>query len=141
MLAYAGNGYTEAFAANYDRVIERLNAGEDILIVAGPDDICEALLSEADCHCNNESVKRRDADAVAAVCALLGRQAGETTLLVLDADTLADLRDGFASGAIRKACGAYPDSGPCEWYALCSGIAADGFRAGKLRGPLDADTN
>jgi uncharacterized protein len=156
MLAYAGKGYTQAFVENYDAVMARLNAREEILVVAGPDDICAALLgafsgkvetgfppenateqetNEPDCHCHNESVRRRDADAAEAVSQLLGRTIEAGTTLVVDHATLAILRAGFAGGALRKACGAHPDSGPCDWYALCSEIAAHGFRGSKLSPP------
>lgn len=133
MLAYAGKGYTQAFSENYDRVIARLAAGEDIAIVEGPDDICAALLAEPDCHCHNESVRRRDRDAAQAVADRLGRPIGVGETLALDARTLATLRAGFADGNMRKACGAYPDSQPCEWHDTCSAIAAAGFADTRLR--------
>lgn len=132
MLAYRGTGYTEAFTANYDRAMERLNAGEDILVVAGPDDICAALLGEPDCHCHFESIALRDGDAAAAVSAQVGRPIAAGDTLALDVETLATLRDAFTTGAIRKACGAYPGSAACEWYDLCSAIAAKGFADAKL---------
>jgi uncharacterized protein len=156
MLAYSGKGYTDAFVANYDTVMARLNGREEIRIVSGPDDICTALLgavsgkvetgfpsetatkpetSEPDCHCHNQSILARDADAAAEVSKRLGRPIAEGETLVVDHATLAILRAGFKDGSIRTACGAYESSAACEWHALCSEIAAHGFRSAKLSPP------
>ncbi len=40
MLTYVGKGYSPAFCANYDAVLARLSAGEEILLVDGPDSVC-----------------------------------------------------------------------------------------------------
>ena len=67
MLTYVGKGYTQSFTVNYDRVAERLNRGEEIEIVAGPDDICAPLLCGDAAHCFRKSVSERDAKALVLV--------------------------------------------------------------------------
>ena len=133
MLAYAGKGYTPAFTENYDRVMARLSVGEDILVVAGPDDICAALLCEPDCHCHNASILQRDADAAAAVAQLLNRPVAAGETIALNDTVLTNLRTAFAAGTIRKACGAYENTTACEWYAFCTEIAVEEYREIMIR--------
>jgi hypothetical protein len=121
MLTYIGKGYTPAFTSNYDRIAARIGAGEDLAIVAGPDDICAPLLESAEPHCFNDSVTVRDARAAADVEALLGCKITPGTALMLDAAMLARLRLAFAGGFIRSACAG------CEWSGLCDDVAASGF--------------
>nr|WP_269582225.1 DUF1284 domain-containing protein [Roseibium sp. Sym1] len=129
MLTYLGKGYTPDFVANYGTVIDRLNAGEDIRIVDGPDEICQPMLQEANCHCHNDSVRSRDAQALEALGRLLGHPLTGVNCLVLDADTTEKLRHAFAASKIREAC----DS--CEWQDLCSRIAQNKFRGCHLAPP------
>lgn len=126
MLTYVGRGYTPDFTANYDAVVERLGAGEDIRLVAGPDDVCTPLLATPGCHCHNESAALRDDAAADAVGRLLGTELDIDTSLVLDADRLARLRAAFADETIRAACTG------CEWSDLCTSVAADGFAGARL---------
>jgi hypothetical protein len=70
LLTYVGKGYTPAFTANYDVVVARLNAGEDVHLVEGPDDICAPMLADGH-HCLNASITERDRQAMDAVAALL----------------------------------------------------------------------
>jgi len=121
MLTFVGKGYTEAFTENYIRIAARLSAGEDILVVEGPDDICAPMLGEADMHCLNESVTDRDIKASEAVETLLGAAAGSGALIRPSADFLQRMRAAFGDGSIREACQR------CEWSPLCTGIAASGF--------------
>lgn len=121
MLTFIGKGYTQAFTQNYHGIAERLSAGEDILMVEGPDDICGPLLGEDAPHCWKASVTERDTAARASVEALLGHTVADGTRLTPDADMIARLRNAFATGDIRSACTG------CEWSALCTGIAAGGF--------------
>ena len=96
MLTYVGKGYTAAFTANYDRIVERLNAGEDILLVHGPDDICAPLLCESSAHCFNESVLRRDERAAHAVSQTISRLLRPGDSFRPDATMLAQMRQpGF----------------------------------------------
>ncbi|MCX8292996.1 DUF1284 domain-containing protein [Phyllobacterium sp. 0TCS1.6A] len=121
MLTYVGKGYSEAFVDNYDRIIARLSAGEDVLICEGPDDVCGPLLVSADAHCRRESVTVRDRNALREVGLLQGRPLAVGDTMRLDAGLLAAFRDAFAKGATRSACGG------CEWADLCSRVAKSGF--------------
>ena len=121
LLTYVGKGYSPAFTANYDVIAGRLGAGEDILIVDGPDDICTPLLSEGEPHCLGESVIERDRLAAADVGGLLGQPIQLGLVLKLDAPTLVRLRAAFSTGSVRRACEG------CEWSDLCTAIAAGGY--------------
>jgi hypothetical protein len=117
ILTYVGKGYGPAFIANYDAVAKRISGGEDILLVAGPDDICAPLLHGAAPHCHRESVRARDAKAAKAVARMLGRPVRTGDPLSLGAPTLARLRAAFAGGRFREACA------DCSWSPLCTTIA------------------
>ncbi len=121
MLTFVGKGYTAAFTENYGLIAKRLSAGEDILVVDGPDDICAPMLGETDHHCFCDSVTERDRSASAAVEDLLGVPAGPGRSIIPDVDFLARMREAFSAGSIRGGCER------CEWSPLCSGIAASGF--------------
>lgn len=120
-LAYVGKGYDPAFVANFDRLMRRLSGGEDILLVEGPDDICQPLLADPAAHCHRRGVTRRDATAARQIAALLGRPVDAGCRLVPSAALLAELRAAFAARTIRGACHG------CEWRSLCSDIADGGF--------------
>lgn len=126
LLTYAGKGYTPAFVTNLDRIAERLGAGEAVLVVEGPDDICGPMLSVEGHHCLGPGVRHRDELALASVSGLLGRAVAPGTGFFLDRDTVGRLRAGFASGAIRPACAG------CEWSRTCTGIAASGYEDVRL---------
>jgi hypothetical protein len=129
ILTYAGKGYSQAFTRNYDRIVARLNAGETVRIVDGPDAICAPLVAaDAEPHCFGDSVTRRDKDALTSLAELLRRPIAVGDDFTLDAATVARLRDGFAGGAIRTACDG------CQWSELCTAIAGRGFRATALSG-------
>lgn len=126
MLTYVGRGYTPDFTAGYDAVVKRLGRGEEILLVAGPDDICATLLSGDDPHCLKPGVTERDTRAAAAVAALMSRPLGPADRVTVDSALLARMRGAFAEGRTRAACGG------CEWESLCTSIAADDFREARL---------
>lgn len=126
MLTYVGKGYSPAFCENYDAVLARLSAGEEILLVDGPDSVCAPALSLPDSHCRNESVTARDAAAASAVAALLGIDLQAGSRLALDAGRLSAMRAAFAAGTSRAACA------DCQWQALCDSVAAGGFRGARL---------
>lgn len=128
LLTYAGKGYTPAFTANFDVIADRLDQGEDIGIVAGSDDICEALLCEAAPHCLKESPTRRDRQAARDVTALLGTPIRPGAGLSLSRERLALMREAFSAGAIRSACAG------CEWHDLCSGIASRDYDGVRISG-------
>lgn len=126
ILTYAGKGYSPAFVANYDAIAARIGAGEDVLLVSGPDDVCAPLLGEADAHCFNASVTERDRLAARDVAALLGEAVEDEALLTLDAARLKQMREAFAAHTIRGACPG------CEWHDLCTGIAAQAFAGTRI---------
>lgn len=126
MLTYVGKGYSPAFCDNYDAVLAQLSAGEEILLVEGPDSVCAPALLLPDSHCRNESVTARDAAAASAVSALLRIQLEAGSRLALDADRLSAMRAAFAAGTSRAACA------DCQWQALCDNVAAGGFRGARL---------
>ena len=129
MLTYVGKGYTPAFVANYDRIARRIAAGEPILVVAGPDDVCAPLLGPdgpAETHCHDRGITDRDRRAARAVAALLGAPIAPGARLRPDEAMIARLRAGFATGAIRSACRA------CSWSALCDRVSADGYPSARI---------
>ena len=125
MLTFAGEGYTPDFVANFAAIVARIGAGEAVELVDGPDDVCAPLAVTADTHCDEPSVRRRDRDALRALAVAEPPLSVERPLL-LDAAAIAVLRAQFAAGTIRPACAG------CEWYALCSEIAAAGYAAASL---------
>ena len=132
LLTYVGKGYTPAFVANYDTIARRLSDGEDVLVVDGPDDVCAALLCEPNPHCFRDSVRERDAQAAVDVGDLLDISISAGVRIELHPALLARMRRAFADGVTRKACRG------CEWFDLCSGIAAGGYRDVRVSGAVAA---
>jgi uncharacterized protein len=126
LLTYAGEGYSPAFIAGFDSIAARISAGEDIVLVAGLDDICRPLLENTNAHCLRESVAKRDAEASEALAGLLGRTIHPGERLILDAGALTHMRKAFLAGDIRKACVG------CEWAEACTAIAASGYQRTRL---------
>ncbi len=127
LLTFAGRGYNPAFTVNLEAVAARVADGAPVLVVTGPDDICAPLLAEDGAHCRQSGVLDRDRRAACAIAAFLGRCVAPGEVFSLDATTVARMRTGFASGALRAACAG------CEWADFCTGIAAEGFRAARIR--------
>ena len=121
MLTYVGKGYSPTFVKNYEVIAARLSAGEEIELVAGPDDICAPLTKDDDAHCHGASVIERDWEAADAVSRLLGSPLNLSARITPSAALLARLRKTFATGEIRTAC-----SG-CEWSGLCDSVAEGGY--------------
>nr|WP_282565532.1 DUF1284 domain-containing protein [Paradevosia shaoguanensis] len=126
MLTYVGEGYSRAFTANYDRIVARLSAGEEIELVAGPDDVCAPLLEGAEPHCHQESVVERDRLAALAVSEIVGRRLAVRETIELSAALVERMREAFARGISREACSA------CEWSGLCTRIAGGGYTGVRL---------
>ncbi|ATG47267.1 2Fe-2S ferredoxin [Celeribacter ethanolicus] len=121
LLTYVGKGYSPAFVAGYDRIVARLNAGEEIEIVEGPDDICAPIACDMSEHCHGSSVISRDALAAREVGRVLEQGISQGTKLVLGPERRATLRAAFAQGDVRTACRG------CEWSDLCTQVARSGF--------------
>lgn len=129
MLTYAGRGYSAAFTANLDAIVARLKS-EDILVVAGPDDICAPLMRGADAddaHCLSARVAARDTAAARAVTSLLQRPVWTGERLLISPGERDRLRAAFKAGTSRAACTS------CNWATFCSEIAAADFANSKLR--------
>lgn len=128
ILTYAGAGYSRAFTDNYDEIVKRLAAGENVSLVAGPDEICAPELDAPDAHCWRESVEERDQQAARSLAELLARPIAPGQQVDLDAGLIARLRQAFKTGSIRAACAG------CEWFSLCAEIATADYRGVKLAG-------
>ena len=132
MLTYVGKGYSPAFVENYEVIAARLSSGEEIELVAGPDDICGPLTADPGAHCHGASVIERDRAAADAVARLIGSPLAPGARIVPSAALLTRLRKTFATGLIRSAC-----SG-CEWASLCDGVAEGGYLGTRVD-PVDQD--
>jgi len=132
MLGFVGKGYTPAFIENFDAIISRLNAGAEIAVVEGPDDICAALhntnghVCESGTHCLKDRATQRDRVALAAVSSVLNISLKAGSILRLNGTQFASLRRSFADGVLREACKG------CEWHETCTTIADTGFKDVKL---------
>lgn len=60
MLNFEGKGYSESFVKNFANIINRIQNGEAITIVEGPDDVCAPLRHTEHWHCDNTTVFNRD---------------------------------------------------------------------------------
>ncbi|WP_310621334.1 DUF1284 domain-containing protein [Flexibacterium corallicola] len=122
ILTFIGKGYTRDFTENHRALVLRINAGEEVEIVHGPDDICAPLegLPEGE-HCLNSSVCTRDEKALASVGLVLGRALEVGHKFLLSASDVTQLRKNFAADTRHAACAG------CNWAPLCNSIAADGF--------------
>lgn len=126
MLTYVGKGYSQAFVENYEVIASRLSAGEEIELVAGPDDICVPLTADPEAHCHGASVIERDRAAADAVARLLGSPLDLGARITPTSALLTRLRKTFATGEIRTAC-----SG-CEWSGLCDSVADGGYLGARV---------
>ena len=125
MLTYKGEGYSPAFVANFSNAMQRISAGEPIEVIEGPDDICACLMQEkSDAHCLNDSVIKRDMQALRDL-AKEGFNIKQP--FKLNAVQLTDLRKAFTGSRIRGACEG------CEWHGLCTNIAKNGFQDVSLK--------
>ncbi len=104
---FQGKGYTELFVRNMNSIIARLDAGEELEIVDGPDEICACLKGSAFWHCENASVAQRDLDALEALALSKGER-----ILFTKARRLS-LQSRFQSGEFKRVCDR------CEWVNLC----------------------
>lgn len=63
LLGYRGMGYSKEYVANMTRLHQTLRTSPEtlILLVAGPDDLCDKFPDSQTCHCNDANVHDRDA--------------------------------------------------------------------------------
>lgn len=127
MLTYSGKGYSEAFVHSFDRLVQRIGAGEAIELLAGPDDVCEPIAGNAGEHCHCTSVIERDRLAAGQLARLAGLLLTPGTRVTVTAPLVQRLRTAFAEGSIRAACA------DCPWYAMCTEVAAGGYASALLR--------
>lgn len=127
LLAYKGKGYTPEFSLNFTRIVRRLSRGEEAIIVAGADDLCQPMLCQPDFHCADDHTSDIDRQALADIGQVLGRDLGPGERLVFDAQSVARLRQAFLAGEIRTACQT------CSWQAHCNSIAESGFHQTRLK--------
>ena len=123
VLTYSGKGYSPAFVTNFDSVVRRLQAGEALEIVEGPDTLCAPLCAEEGdgAHCHGASVQERDRRALRDLTPLLVGAIGSGSPLVLDAARVARLRSAFVRDTIRSACA------DCPWHTMCTHVAASDY--------------
>ena len=126
MLTYVGKGYSPAFVENYEVIAARLSAGEEIELVAGPDDICGPLTVDSEAHCQGASVIERDRAAADAVARLIGSPLPLGARITPTLALIERLRANFATGEIRRACTG------CEWSDLCDQVAGDAFASARV---------
>ena len=126
-LTFKGVGYNLALIADYTQIVQRLNAGEDVLIVSGPDDACSPLLTARSTHCVSPSVLARDIVAAHVLSIALGQSIAMGTTLRFSAENIAKSRQVFRTSAVRKTCQG------CEWLALCTDIASHYYAQTLLR--------
>ncbi|MEP3047345.1 MAG: DUF1284 domain-containing protein [Roseibium sp.] len=125
-----GKGYSPDFVSNFSKIIRRLNNGDQLSLVTGPDEICQPMLKAEECHCHSDSVRDRDETALQEIgCYLIGKPLSLGRFL-LDANDLRTLQTAFQSGDIRTACKG------CEWFNLCSKVAQNEFRGCRFQLPL-----
>lgn len=116
-LTFAGRGYSQQFEQCFKQVIERLKENETILVVSGPDDICESIEGCSESHCRETRISRRDKLALEDLSSHLGIPVSvgskfAPTLLFDDA-----YRYSFRQGTTRRACF------DCQWSEICDQVA------------------
>ena len=126
-LSYAGKGYSQAFIENFDAICQRLENGECVQLVEGPDEICAPLLSDTQAHCHQSSVRERDQRALRDLSNALSQKLSIGSRLLLSAKHIHHLRQAFKSSTLRSACAG------CEWHELCTSIASQDFGQARIR--------
>ena len=123
VLTYRGAGYSELFVVNMTAKVAAIRAGAPVLLVEGPDDVCngftDACRAACDHDCTAQDTLEMDRVAVKAVEALLKRSlVGPLPLTKRD---LALLREAYKLKTIRAACA------DCSWKDFCDQIADADF--------------
>lgn len=128
MLNHNGHGHEgyEAFIDNFKELIGAINNGtRTLLLVAGPDRICDGLKDHfAACHCHGPVSKMRDGAALEDVNRLLGTTYDYGSTIELTPELIENLRENFL--LIRGGCRG------CQWGPRCTAQNAVG--GGMLKG-------
>ena len=125
-LTYVGHGYSTGFARNMDEVISRMNHGEPVLVVEGPDDICAPLLQTENPHCLGASVRERDHAAALSISRATDLEIKPGRSIRLTPDRIAEFRTSFTTGKTRKACLG------CQWSRLFTSVSKESFASSRL---------
>lgn len=108
---FVGKGYSPEFVANMKATVDELGEGTEVIVVDGPDRLCEACpnLAASGCTLHGEgteaTIVRQDRD----VLRRLGLAAGET---VPWGEILARIRVAVEPGDLDEICGT------CPWLPL-----------------------
>ncbi len=147
--SYLGRGYTEAYTANLNRMMEQINAapnGVRVKLVGGPDDWCKPLLAGTDelsrthrVHCLHPSTQERDALALADLSKIMDRPLTIGSVIDLTAERVLQFRKAFWRATRAKKTGmsdGYPEGRrgchACSWSKLCDEIALRRYDGVKL---------
>lgn len=130
MLTFEGAGYTETFALKFRAMLGRIEGGEPIELVGGPDEACQTVLDDPEAphrHCMLGRITARDRLALTAVSSVLNLPLVSGARFVLTNAMLSNLRTAFADGRVRRACT------KCQWASMCTASAEAGFERSVLR--------
>ena len=75
LLGYRGMGYSKEYVDNMTRLRQTLRTDPEtsVLLVAGPDDLCNKFPNFQTCHCDDANIHEQDA----AILKKLGLQIGQ----------------------------------------------------------------
>jgi uncharacterized protein len=130
MLTFEGMGYTETFSQKFREMLGRIEAGEPIELVDGPDEACQTILDDLEPphrHCLLARITARDRLALTAVSSVLNLPLVSGTRFVLTSGMISTLRTAFAEGRVRRACT------QCQWTSICTASADTGFARSVMR--------
>ena len=146
--SYIGQGYTPAFTANLNNMLDRINAapkGLPVKLVDGPDDWCRPLLAASDPaslhhgrHCRQQGTIERDRIAREDLGRLLGRSIQPGDIVIFTPALIRQFRQSFqdATLARRQNGGDYPSPRrgchACSWHTLCDEVARNDYQNTRL---------
>lgn len=111
LLGYRGMGYSEGYVKNMTRIHQTLRTkpSSEILLVRGPDDLCEKFPDDLTCHCEDVNVHQRDA----AVVSKLGLNIGQRS-------SWADIEERVRRCIMAEDISSLCES--CSWrtYGVCA---------------------
>lgn len=116
-LTFSGRGYSKEFERGFKNIIERIKQNETIIVVSGPDEICEPIERCKDSHCREARITRRDELALEDVSSLLGKTIEIGSQITPSKLFNGKYRASFQLGSTRRACF------DCQWSGTCDQIA------------------